>query len=67
MAGNHSCLSINGLNRRPVLTAMIVYSLVYGVAAAAVWWEVTGNPTAPKCEDLYLAQNSPENHPFLLL
>jgi hypothetical protein len=50
MAANHRYLSMSSLSRRPVLIAMLVYSMAYGVAAWAVWRDATGTATYRQCE-----------------
>ena len=50
MAANHRYLSMSSLSRRPVLIAMLVYSMAYGVAAWAVWRDATSTSNSRKCE-----------------
>jgi hypothetical protein len=41
MTAKHRYMSLSSLIRRPVLIAMMVYSVAYGAATFAVWREVT--------------------------
>jgi hypothetical protein len=61
MAANHRYLSLSSLSRRPVLLAMMVYSVAYGIAIFAVWREATSMSNQPKCEKHYLAQSPAES------
>jgi hypothetical protein len=60
MAANHRYLSLSSLRRRPVLIAMMVYSVAYGAATFAVWREATSMSNDRKCEKHYLVQISEE-------
>jgi hypothetical protein len=55
---NHRFMS---LSRRPVLIAMMVYSVAYGAATIAVWRETAGTSNHRACEKHYLAQSSAES------
>jgi hypothetical protein len=46
------------LSRRPVLIALMVYSVAYGAATVAVWRETTGISNQRQCEKHYLVQSS---------
>ena len=46
------------LSRRPVLVALMVYSVGYGAATFAVWREATGISNQRQCEKHYLVQSS---------
>jgi hypothetical protein len=46
------------LSRRPVLIALMVYSVGYGAATFAVWREATGISNQRQCEKHYLVQGS---------
>jgi hypothetical protein len=59
MTANH--LSLSSLRRRPVLIAMLVYSVAYGAVAFAVWREATGISNYRRCENHHLAQSSAES------
>jgi hypothetical protein len=61
MAANHRYLSLSSLSRRPVLLAMMVYSVAYGIAILAVWREATSMSNQPKCEKHYLAQSTAQS------
>jgi len=50
MAAKRRYLSMSSLSRRPVLIAMLVYSMAYGVAAWAVWRDSTNTSNSQKCE-----------------
>jgi hypothetical protein len=50
MAADHRYLSMSSLSRRPVLIAMLVYSMAYGVAAWAVWRDATSTSISRECE-----------------
>ncbi len=60
MTANHRYLSLSSLSRRPVLIAMMVYSIAYGAATFAVWREATSNSNQRKCQKHYLVQSSVE-------
>ena len=45
------------LSRRPVLVALMVYSVGYGAAAFAVWREATGISNQRQCEKHYLVRS----------
>jgi hypothetical protein len=60
MAANHRYMSLRSLSRRPVLMAMMVYSVAYGIATFAVWREATSTSSDLKCEKHYLVQGSAE-------
>jgi hypothetical protein len=59
MTANHRYMSLSSLRRRPVLIAMIVYSVAYGAVAFAVWREATDISNHRECEN-YLPQGSTE-------
>jgi hypothetical protein len=59
MTANH--LSLSSLRRRPVLIAMLVYSVAYGAVSFAVWREATGISNRRGCEIHHLAQSSAES------
>jgi hypothetical protein len=61
MAANHRYMSLSSLSRRPVLIAMMVYSVAYGGATLAVWRESTSTSNYRKCEKHYLVQSSAES------
>ena len=61
MAADFSNLGLSGLNRRPVLTAMMVYLVGFAVDAFAVWRAASSNPNPRKCEEPYLVQSSAES------
>jgi hypothetical protein len=61
MTTNHRYMSLSSLRRRPVLIAMMVYSVAYGGVTFAVWREATGISNHRKCEKYYLVQSSAEN------
>lgn len=46
------------LSRRPVLVALMVYSVAYGAATFAVWREASGISNQRQCEKHYLVQSS---------
>jgi hypothetical protein len=58
MTTNHRNLSLKGLSRRPVLVAMIVYSMAYGIATYAMWREATSASSHRTCEKRFLVQAS---------
>jgi hypothetical protein len=58
MGDNHRFMS---LSQRPVLIAMMVYSVAYGAATIAVWRETAGISNHRTCEKHYLAQSSAES------
>ena len=58
MTANHRYMSLSSLSRRPVLIAMMVYSVAYGAATFVVWREATSISNQPKCEKRYLVQRS---------
>jgi hypothetical protein len=60
MTANHRYMSLSSLRRRPVLIAMIVYSLAYGAVAFAVWREATDISNHRECEN-YLLQGSTDS------
>jgi hypothetical protein len=51
MTANHRRLNLSSLSRRPVLIAIMVYSVAYGAAAFAVWREATSISSHRKCEN----------------
>jgi hypothetical protein len=61
MTANHRYMSLSSLRRRPVLIAMMVYSVAYGAVTFAVWRETTGISNDRKCEKHYLVQSSAES------
>jgi hypothetical protein len=61
MTANHRYMSLSSLRRRPVLIAMMVYSVAYGAVTFAVWREATGISNHRKCEKRYLVQSSAES------
>ena len=61
MTANHRYMSLNSLRRRPVLIAMMVYSVAYGAVAFAVWREASDISNHRACEKHYLVQSSPES------
>jgi hypothetical protein len=58
MTANHRYMSLSSLSRRPVLIAMMVYSVAYGAAAFAVWREATAISSYRECTKHYLVQSS---------
>ena len=58
MTTNHRYLNLSSLSRRPVLIAMIVYSVAYGAATFAVWREATSISNHRTCVKHYLVQSS---------
>ena len=63
MTGNSLLLSLSTrLNRRPVLTALVVYSIGLGVAASigafAVWRASTSCPMLRRSQNHYVVQSS---------
>jgi hypothetical protein len=61
MTANHRYMSLSSLSRRPVLIAMMVYSVAYGIAIFAVWREAASTSNYPKCEKHYVVQGSAES------
>jgi hypothetical protein len=61
MTANHRYMSLSSLRRRPVLIAMMVYSVAYGAVTFPVWREATGISNHRKCEKRYLVQSSAES------
>ncbi|HEY3658427.1 MAG TPA: hypothetical protein VGL34_25950 [Steroidobacteraceae bacterium] len=61
MAANHRYMSLSNLSRRPVLIAMMAYSVAYGIATFAVWREVSSTSNYQTCEKHYLVQSSGES------
>jgi hypothetical protein len=59
MTANH--LSLTCLRRRPVLIAMLVYSVAYGAVTFVVWREATGISNHRGCEKHHLAQSSADS------
>ncbi len=51
MTANHRRLNLSSLSRRPVLIAMMVYSVAYGAVTFAVWREATGVSNHRNCEN----------------
>jgi uncharacterized protein (DUF2062 family) len=51
MTANHRYMSLSSLRRKPVLIAMMVYSVAYGAVTFAVWREATGISNDRKCEN----------------
>jgi hypothetical protein len=60
MTANHRYLSLSSLSRRPVLIAMMVYSLGYGAATFAVWREATSISNHRSCLKHYLVHSPTE-------
>ena len=58
MTANHRYMSLSSLRRRPVLIAMVMYSVAYGAATYAVWRETSSIPAHRNCEKHYLVQSS---------
>jgi len=58
MTAKHRYLSLRSLSRRPVLIAMMVYSVAYGAATFVVWREATSISNHRLCEKHYLVQSS---------
>ena len=58
MTAEHRYLSLKSLSRRPVLIAMMVYSVAYGAATFVVWREATSIFNHRSCEKHYLVQSS---------
>jgi hypothetical protein len=58
MTANRRHMSLSSLSRRPVLIAMMVYSVAYGAATYTVWREATSISDQRKCEKHYLVQSS---------
>ena len=52
MTANHRYMSLSSLRRRPVLIAMMVYSVAYGAVTFAVWREATDISNHRECENL---------------
>ena len=61
MAANHRYMSLSSLGRRPVLIAMMVYSVAYGIATFAVWREISSTSNYRTCGKHYLVQSSAES------
>jgi hypothetical protein len=61
MTANHRYMSLSSLRRRPVLIAMMVYSVAYGAVTFAVWREATGISNHRMCEKHYLVRGSAES------
>jgi hypothetical protein len=64
MAPRSIDMSMSRWDRRPVLTAMMVYSIVLGLAALlvafAVWRETSWNPGPQKSYQLYMVLTPPD-------
>jgi hypothetical protein len=64
IVANYVHLSLNGLKRRPVLAAMMVYSVGLGAAALmaafAVWRASPSCPLARRPEQPYVVQIAPQ-------
>jgi hypothetical protein len=58
MTANHRYMSLSSLRRRPVLIAMMMYSVAYGAVTFAVWREANSNSNLAKCEKHSLVQSS---------
>jgi hypothetical protein len=58
MAANHRYMILSRLSRRPVLIAMMVYSVAYGAATFVVWRAATSISNHRSCEKHYLVQSS---------
>jgi hypothetical protein len=50
MTANHHYMSLSSLRRRPVLIALVMYSVAYGAATFAVWRETSSISTHRNCE-----------------
>ena len=61
MTANHRYMSLSSLRRRPVLIAMMVYSVAYGAVTFGVWRGVTDITKHRECEKHYLVQSSAES------
>ena len=57
MTAKHRYMSLSSLTRRPVLIAMMVYSVAYGAATLAVWREVTSISNHRECANHYPVQS----------
>ena len=64
MAPKSMDMSMSRWDRRPVLTAMMVYSIVLGLAALlvafAVWRESIWNPGPQRSYQLYMVLTAPD-------
>ncbi len=58
MTANHRYMSLSSFRRRPVLIAMMMYSVAYGAVTFAMWREANSHPNLAKCEKHYLVQRS---------
>jgi hypothetical protein len=58
MTANHRYMSLSSLRRRPVLIAMMMYSVAYGAVTFAVWREANTNSNLAKCEKHHPVQSS---------
>ena len=61
MTANHRYMSLSSLRRRPVLIAMVMYSVAYGAATFALWRETSSISTHRNCEKHYLVQSSAQS------
>jgi hypothetical protein len=61
MAGEFIHLSLNTLSRRPVLTAMVVFLVAFGIAAFAVWRGASSKSNPHRTEFLYLVRTSADS------
>ena len=51
-------LALSTLSRRPVVTALVVFLVAFGMAAFAVWHGTSGNSNPQRTEFLYLVRIS---------
>jgi hypothetical protein len=61
MTANHRYMSLSSLRLRPVLIAMMVYSVAYGAVTFTVWREATDISNHRECEKHYLVRSSAES------
>jgi putative ABC transport system permease protein len=63
VAAHYVYRGLRNLRRSPSLTAMIAFSIAFGMAAllaAFAWWRATsGNPIWQNSEPLYVVQTDP--------
>ena len=64
MTANLADHRLSGLNLRPMLTAMAVYLVGFGVAAVIVavsmWRQTSCSPNPPKSQQLYMVLAPPD-------
>jgi hypothetical protein len=54
--------SLGGLNRRPVLTVLILLLIAFGMAVFAVWLGTASGPNSRKSELFYVAGIATTEH-----